>query len=152
MLASSKCSLFFSFPTKPPYAFPSFPIRAPCNNKNWTEHPLALTPMQFFEHSDKLSFHEGTEILGKLKKSTAQASPKVKGAVPIYICFCSSQFLDSTPSHKKKGGIGCSGVPRNFVPGRGVQKIQLRSEDREKGDLGGGSPLVRGSGGSCNLV
>ena len=25
-------------------------------------------------------------------------------------------------------------------------------EDRENGDLGGGSPLVSGSGGSCNLV
>ena len=25
-------------------------------------------------------------------------------------------------------------------------------EDREKGDLVGGSPLVRGSGGSCNLA
>ena len=25
-------------------------------------------------------------------------------------------------------------------------------EDRENGDLGGGNPLVRGSGGSCNLV
>ena len=25
-------------------------------------------------------------------------------------------------------------------------------KDRENGDLGGGSPLVRGSGGSCNLV
>ena len=25
-------------------------------------------------------------------------------------------------------------------------------EDRENGDLGCGSPLVRGSGGSCNLV
>ena len=25
-------------------------------------------------------------------------------------------------------------------------------EDRENGDLGGGSPLVGGSGGSCNLV
>jgi len=25
-------------------------------------------------------------------------------------------------------------------------------EDRANGDLGGGSPLVRGSGGSCNLV
>ena len=25
-------------------------------------------------------------------------------------------------------------------------------EDRENGDLGGGSPIVRGSGGSCNLV
>ena len=26
------------------------------------------------------------------------------------------------------------------------------SEDRENGDLGGGSPLVRGSRGRCNLV
>jgi hypothetical protein len=25
-------------------------------------------------------------------------------------------------------------------------------EDRQNGDPGGGSPLVRGSGGSCNLV
>ena len=36
--------------------------------------------------------------------------------------------------------------------GGGVQQTQLRSEDRENGDLGGGSPIVRGSGGSCNLV
>ena len=37
--------------------------------------------------------------------------------------------------------------------GGGGQQIQLRTEDRENGDLGGGSsPLVRGSGGSCNLV
>ena len=35
---------------------------------------------------------------------------------------------------------------------RGGQQIQLRTEDRENGDLGGGSPLVRGSGGSCNMV
>ena len=34
----------------------------------------------------------------------------------------------------------------------GVQQIQLRTEDRDKWDLGGGSPLVRGSEGSCNLV
>ena len=32
------------------------------------------------------------------------------------------------------------------------QQIQLRAEDRENGDLGGGSHLVRGSGGICNLV
>ena len=44
-----------------------------------------------------------------------------------------------------------SGVPRNFVLG-GVQQIQLRTEDRDKWDLGGGSPLVMGSEGSCNLV
>jgi len=44
-----------------------------------------------------------------------------------------------------------SGVPRNFVRG-GVQQIQLRTEDRENGDLGAVAPLVRGSGGSCNLL
>ena len=36
-----------------------------------------------------------------------------------------------------------SGVPRNLVRG---------SFNRENRDLGGGSPLVRGAGGSCNLV
>ena len=50
----------------------------------------------------------------------------------------------------KKPGIKSSGLPRNFV--RGVQQIQLRREDTEKGDLGGSSPLVRASGGNCNLV
>jgi len=34
----------------------------------------------------------------------------------------------------------------------GVQQIQLRTEDRQNGDLGGGSPLVTDCGGSCNLV
>jgi len=36
--------------------------------------------------------------------------------------------------------------------GGGFQQIQLRTEDRENGDLGTEAPLVRGSGGSCNLV
>jgi len=43
-----------------------------------------------------------------------------------------------------------SGVPENFVGG--AQEIQLRTENRENGGCGGSSPLVRGSGGSCNLV
>ena len=34
----------------------------------------------------------------------------------------------------------------------GVQHIQLRTEDRENGDLGAVAPLVMGPGGSCNLV
>ena len=42
---------------------------------------------------------------------------------------------------------------QEFCSGGVVQQIQLRTEDREKRDLGVvGSPLVRGSGGSCNLV
>jgi len=36
--------------------------------------------------------------------------------------------------------------------GGGFQHIHLETDDRENGDLGGGSPLVRGSGGRCNLV
>jgi hypothetical protein len=38
-----------------------------------------------------------------------------------------------------------------FSGAGGFQQIQLRIEDRERGS-GGGSPIVRGSGGSCNLV
>jgi len=42
--------------------------------------------------------------------------------------------------------------PGILFGGGGFQQIQLKTEDRENGDLGGGSPLVRGSGGSCSLV
>ena len=37
-----------------------------------------------------------------------------------------------------------SGIPRNFV--RGVQQIQLRTEDRENGDLGAVAPLPPSQG------
>jgi len=41
---------------------------------------------------------------------------------------------------------------QEFCSGGGrFQQIQLRKEDRERGS-GGGSPLVTGSGGSCNFV
>ena len=43
-----------------------------------------------------------------------------------------------------------SGVPRNFVRGGSTNSIQYRGLT-ELGS-GGGSPLVRGSGGSSNLV
>ena len=46
-----------------------------------------------------------------------------------------------------------SGVPRNFVPRLGGGSTNSGEErgQRERGS-GGGSPLVRSSGGSCNLV
>jgi hypothetical protein len=44
-----------------------------------------------------------------------------------------------------------SGVPRNFFRGGGsTNSVEVRGQ-RER-ESGGGSPLVRGSGGSCNLV
>ena len=38
---------------------------------------------------------------------------------------------------------------QEFYSGRGVQQIRLRTE---RTGIWGGNPLVRGSGGSCNLV
>ena len=49
----------------------------------------------------------------------------------------------------KNGASLVSGVTQEFCSGGGSTNSV---EDRENGDLGGGSPLVRGSGGSCNLV
>ena len=43
-----------------------------------------------------------------------------------------------------------SGVPRNFFRGGSTNSVEDRGQ-RERGS-GGGSPLVRGSGGSCSLV
>jgi len=39
--------------------------------------------------------------------------------------------------------LTASSVPRNFVRG-GVQQIQLKTEDRENGGSGGGSPINQG--------
>ena len=44
-----------------------------------------------------------------------------------------------------------SGVPRNSVRGGGSTNSVEGKGQKEWGS-GGGSPLVRGSGGSCNLV
>ena len=44
-----------------------------------------------------------------------------------------------------------SGVPRNFFRGGGLTDSVEDRGQRGRGS-GGGSPLVRGSGGSCNLV
>jgi len=43
-----------------------------------------------------------------------------------------------------------SGVPRNFNDGGSTNSVEEKGQ-RERGS-GGGSPLVRGSGGSCILV
>ena len=45
-----------------------------------------------------------------------------------------------------------SGVPRNFVPGGGVSTNSVEDRGQRERGSGGGSPLVGGFGGSCNLV
>jgi len=46
-----------------------------------------------------------------------------------------------------------SGVLRNFVrEGEGGSRNSVEDRGQRERGSGGGSPLVRGSGGSCNLV
>ena len=45
-----------------------------------------------------------------------------------------------------------SGVPRNFVRGGGGSRNSVEDRGQRERGSGGGSPLVRGSGGCCNLV
>ena len=52
---------------------------------------------------------------------------------------------------EREGHIVSSGVPRNFVQGGGSTNSVEDRGQRERGS-GGGSTLVRGFGGSCNLV
>jgi len=52
-------------------------------------------------------------------------------------------FADSFENEMKISVTGSSGVSRNFVGGgggEGVQQIQLRTEDKENGDLGAVAP------------
>jgi hypothetical protein len=56
----------------------------------------------------------------------------------------------SIRSHKIIRDGQTSGVQRNFVRGGSTNSVEDRGQ-RKRGS-GGGSPLVRGSGGSCNLV
>jgi len=48
--------------------------------------------------------------------------------------------------------FGVSGIPRNFVQGGGGSTNSVEDRGQRERGSGGGSPLVRGSGGSCNLV
>ena len=48
--------------------------------------------------------------------------------------------------------ISISGIPRNFVQGGGGSTKSVEDRGQRERDLGGGSPIVRDSGGSCNLV
>jgi len=46
--------------------------------------------------------------------------------------------------------VSASGVPRDFVPGGSTNSVEDRGQRERRS--GGGSPLVRGSGGSRNLA
>jgi hypothetical protein len=57
--------------------------------------------------------------------------------------FVAEHYLQWRTQECFLGEGGEGGLHQEFFSG--VQQIQLRIEGRENGDLGGGSPLVRGS-------
>jgi hypothetical protein len=48
--------------------------------------------------------------------------------------------------------VAPSGIPRNFFGGRKGSTNSVEDRAQTERGSGGGSPLVRGPGGSCNLV
>ena len=74
----------------------------------------------------------------------------------MYLFRLKHTQLTSVNDNYKATCFGCttasiSGVPRNFSRG-GVSTISVEDRGQRERGSGGGSPLVRGSGGSCNLV
>ena len=103
-------------------------------------HQIILTPTVASQHTWE-NAHEwkSTCNLQQLKSITAH-------------CFnhtSSSPILESTAVLPPVKHNGCNQWrTQEFFSGGSTNSV----EDREKGGLGGGSPLVRGSGGSCHLV
>ena len=60
-----------------------------------------------------------------------------EGKLPSWLVWNDSKVVSGIKRQSLAHG---SGVPRNFVRGRGVQQIQLRTEDTENGDLGAVAP------------
>ena len=101
------------------------------------QRPHQTTQYKFMMHYVKSGDKRRRGQLEHLAQKNAGTKSKHLRKLPLkqYWCVCHH----SSPS--------ISGVPRNFVWGGSTNSV----EDRECGS-GGGSPLVRGSGGSCNLV
>jgi hypothetical protein len=74
--------------------------------------------------------------------------------IPNVFCDGHIQIINWVGIVRKPWGFKrTSGVPRNFVRvGGGVQQIHLRTEGRQNGDLGGGSPPSQGFSSICNWL
>jgi hypothetical protein len=122
--------------------------------------PVYLTPMYCFlwgqlkEHIYTVP-RRTTEHLGAMFKADVTAVDadviRCEGSAVHCLRPCNKRKPPSTPTVTTN-----SGVSRNFVRvwggGGGEAKNSGGDRGQRERDSGGGSPLVRGSGGSCNLV
>ena len=89
--------------------------------------------------------HTGSNLRGLLTGFHSRTGARVEPPTPHSVVQRNVAQHVAGPQSTLSG----SRLPRNFVRGWGVSTNSV--EDRERGS-GGGSPLVRGSGDSCNLV
>jgi len=103
----------------------------------------------------------GRSIQGTPSHPISFNSPIYAYIIQVLSFLQVSLFLSSLPLHatcpeylilpELITSVTSSGIPRNFVRGGGSRNLVEDGGQREWGS-GGGSPLVRGSAGSCNLV
>jgi len=107
-----------------------------------------LNPQAYWWPDQSLVVNTGVKSQAGKSRSTASTHHQL-----FFICFKNNQWLKLwTTSDWSYECAPNSGVPRNFVRG-GFNKFSW-GQRTENGDLGAVAPypLVKGSGGSCNLV
>ena len=108
-------------------------------------HKTVLCYCEF--HENFLMSLNKVAFIGVLTSLSETASHSCCFSTNCYLANM-RHFIITVTAVKVNASMG-SGVPRNFFSGGGFNKFSWGQ--RELGS-GGGSPLVRGSGGSCNLV
>jgi hypothetical protein len=97
------------------------------------KHNLMAMPVKFIGDVCISTSHERHSRYRTNKLKFMQSRPKRTHNTPCTLNLLFSTIYKTHP-------LVPSGVPRNFVPHGGFQQIQLRTEDRENGDLGAVAP------------
>ena len=106
---------------------------------------------------NQFGFRKGTATEDAIFKLRNQILKALNNKTLAGSIFCDLEKTSDSVNHDNllsklpHYGISGSGVPRYFVWGGGSTNSVEDRGQRERGS-GGGSPLVSGSGGSCNLV
>jgi len=122
--------------------------------RHWIHHSVSQLKTNIIRVSNlQLEHTANRKNKKKNKKKKIKHGTKPKLLISVHLSQKKFSEIKIIQIHifPGKPKISCEAVayPGILFVWGGVQQIQLRTEDR---DLGHGSPLGRGSGGSCNFV
>jgi len=126
-------------------------------------HCISLLPSSKFLSQHKIIdvIHTFSLLCNNYLLSQINSQKHSMGILKVtekFLCTCGMRILDRVVvaldervwTRGFRPGGGRSGIPRNFVRGGSTNSVDDRGH-RQRGYVGS-SPLVRSSGGSCNLV